>query len=153
MKPGEVIETAIWLDGTETAADRARFEADCTEAMSDLANQQRLILAPIVWTEHKPGEDRVPPVPDHIKGPDVRLLVAEALILSVLPEMVTRSFLLDLETKDLLRLRALTRRSHKQARPTAARLTDEECDKIIEEIGPQAAYDAVRKAVDTRVIH
>lgn len=54
------------------------------------------------------------------------------------------SFVLDLEANDLALLRAITRRAH------GGRLTDFECDAIIESYGPDAAVDVVRRAVNGR---
>lgn len=153
MKPGEVLETAIWLDGTETTELIARYKEDCHECIRLAADEHKVLFSPIEFTEKKPGEDRVPPVPGHIHGPDVRLLIAEAMVLCHAPQIITRSFLMDLDPKDLERLRQITRRVHAKDRPRGALLTDAQCDAIIEEIGPQAAYETVRKAVDDRVLH
>lgn len=153
MKPGEVIETAIWLNGTETPELLSRYKQDCHECIRVMADEHKVLFAPLQFIEKKPGEDRVPPVPDHIQGPNVRLLVAEAKVVCNAPQIAARSFLYDLDPKDLERLRQITRRVHAKDQPREAPLTDAQCDAIIEEIGPQAAYDAVRKAVDTRVLH
>lgn len=56
----------------------------------------------------KPGDERVPGVPDHIQGQDVRLLVGEALVLGRKTVLKLNSFLNDLDPKDLTRLRQIT---------------------------------------------
>lgn len=143
MKIGDVIETAIWLTGEENQEMRSRYERDVTEAIDCLCQEQHYLHGPVRFTEKKPGQDRVPEVPDHIHGINVRLLVAEAEVIAPAPQTVQGSFTANLDKKDLDRLRTITRqirlKLHKQ------RLTDEECDEVIEELGPEAALDTLRK--------
>jgi hypothetical protein len=107
-----------------------------------------------MWAEKKPGDDRVPPVPEHVSGPDVRLLIAEAKVFCRLPHIVAPgSFLLELDGPDLRRLRELTRRAHGRCNPQAPVLSDAECDSVIEELGPEAAREEVRRAVDSGTVH
>lgn len=153
MRPGDILENAIWLTGTEMPDLIQRYKDECGESLRTAAADAGFLMAPIIWTEKRPGDERVPTVPDHIQGPDVRLLVAEAKVLCRAPIINSNSFLLDLDHKDLGRLREITRRQHAKSCPGAVSLTDQQCDAIIEEIGPQAAYDVVRNAVDTRTLH
>lgn len=153
MKPGDMLETGVWLAGTETKADVARFKREAEAVLRDSAAQERMALGVIVWATKRPGDNRVPKVPRHIHGPDVRLLVAEALVLERAQLIVEQSFLLDLDPVDLQRLREITRRQHRRANPGALSLTDTQCDAVIEEVGPEAAMDVVRKAVDSKVLH
>lgn len=89
MKPGDTIESSIWLAGTETAEDRARYERDVRESIDELCDQKGFIHGPVTFTELNPGDHRVPKVPDHIHGPAVRLLVAEADVLLYRPHRST----------------------------------------------------------------
>jgi len=143
VRIGDVIESAIWLTGEEGLEMRQRYESDVTEAIDDLCQEHNLIHGPIQFIEKKPGQDRVPEVPDHIQGINVRLLVAEAEVIASAPETSVGSFTANLDKADLDRLRIITRqiilRRHKQ------RLTNEECDEVIEELGPEAALDTLRK--------
>ncbi len=146
IRVGQTFEAAIWIDGRETPEQRAQFETDLKEAMRQISHKHRLALKATVFVEKKPGEDRVPPVPDHIQGPNVRLLVAEAEVMAVLPDLVRNSFLGDLDPIDLQRLRIITRRVGKLYGNKT--MTDQECDRIIEAGGPEAAMNAVRREVD-----
>lgn len=151
---GDVLECAVWLTGTETADDLRRWkEIDCPEALKGEATSREILVGPITFTVKHPGEDRVPQVPDHIAGPDVRLLVAEATVVGFRTIGQKSSFLLDLEQRDVDRLRAITRRIHTKANPGDPRLSDSECDYLINAIGPEAAMAAVREAVDSGTVH
>lgn len=136
---GEVIESAIWITGDESHELRKRYEADVTLAIADLCREHGVIHGPIQWREKRPGTDRVPEVPDHIQGSRVRLLVAEATVTELVPQSSQGSFIANLEKKDLDRLRALTRKAAKQ------NLSNEQCDAVIESIGPEAAIDTLRR--------
>lgn len=153
MKLGDTLENAVWLTGAEPPKMREDFERRVRESFVDEAHKRGFVLSPLLFHVKRPGEDRVPDVPDHITGPDVRLLVAECRIVARLPELKPNSFLGDLDPVDLDRLRAITRNAHRQDNPKAPGLTDAECDRVIEEIGPEAALDAVRRAVDSQTIH
>ena len=150
---GSYFETAMWLTGYETPEMLERFKRDCQAAMDFRAEQDDIIMSPLVFTEKAPGSPRVPQVPAHISGPNVRLLVAEATVIAHRNVAIPRSFVADLDRVDLMRLRERTRRAHRSGNPQAKRLTDDECDAIIEEIGPDSAANVVRDAVNDRTLH
>lgn len=137
MKPGDLAECAIWLNGTETDAMLRQWKSDCAFMMAS-GHEPSLKLGPVLFEIKRPGEDRVPSVPDRIKGPDVRLLVATAVVLGF--EAAKRaSFVDDLSERDLRKLRGITRRQHGHRGP----LTDAMCDQIIDRLGPVAAGHVV----------
>lgn len=144
MNIGETIEVcAIWLAGTETPEHFRQFHADVEHAMKSEA--ARYNLGPLVWTEKKPGDERVPPVPKHIDGPNVRLLVGEAVIVSLRPSMKTPvGFVHDLEPSDHALLRRITRRVRQRMFPNEGRLTDRQCDTILNDLGPAAAVETLK---------
>lgn len=149
MKVGDIVETAIWVTGNEEPAMREQFKKDVESALIEGNQAQGVTTGPIVWTEKLPGTPRVPPVPGHISGPCVRLLVAEAEVLEIAPE--PGAFLAELEPRDLALLRRHTRAAYAQARARdpkrwrEPRLTDAQCDTIINDIGPEAALLALRR--------
>jgi hypothetical protein len=156
LQIGEYLETAIWLSGTETQEDHRRFSADVRAAFEAIERQASIVIGPIEVAIKRPGEDRVPSVPPHIAGPDVRLLVANAMIVARRPEntpLVKTSFLADLDPPDLARLRALTKAGWRKAHPKSKPLNDEQADIVIETLGPEAAMNAVREAVNNRTVH
>ena len=151
MKPGDTIEAAVWLTGAETAERLTQIDADLAEVFRRTEKEYKVLIGPIAVVTRYPGGARVPPVPGHITGPDVRLLVAETSVLCRAPVWRPRRFVEDLDAKDLTRLRTITRRQALAAGKPM--LTDDQCDAIIEELGPEAAGEAVRQAVDGRVLH
>lgn len=136
VKPGDLAECAIWLDGTETEAMLSQWATDCPYVMAN-SQEPALKLGPINFEIKRPGQDRVPSVPDHIKGPDVRLLVATAEVLGFEP-VRRESFLNELREADLVKLRKATRKAH------GRKLSDAVCDQIIERLGPVAATQDLR---------
>lgn len=131
MKIGELAEYAIWIDGTETEAMLRQWKADCAYMMAS-SHEPKLTLGPVTFEIKRPGEDRVPPVPDRIKGPNVRLLVATAEVLGF-EALARQSFVDELDKRDLKRLRRATREAHGKNLPDAV------CDQIIDRLGPVAA--------------
>lgn len=151
MKPGDIAEVAIWLTGTETPDLFERFKNDCEQALIKDAANHKVAVGPITWSILRPGDERVPAVPDHIHGPDVRLLVGEAKVgyrpdYSIMP---ASGFTADLDKNDLARLRKLTRRAHARRHP-GDRLSDRHCDQIIEALGPTVAVRTLR---DGEAVH
>ena len=131
MKPGDTAECAIWIDGTESEAMLKQWKADVGFMISE-TQQPKLKLGPVSFEIKRPGEDRVPQVPDHLQGPDVRLLIATAEVLGF--ETKLGSFLNEIEERDLVKLRKVTRKQY-------GKMSNEQCDQIIERLGPLCARD------------
>lgn len=143
---GQLIEVAIWLNGQETEEDLRRWVEETIPSTFKAAEaRDRIVLGSVRYTEKLPGQDRVPPVPRHISGPNVRLLVAEAVVLGKTKPVIEVGFIGDLTDEDLQRLRRLTRRAHQRAHPDFPPLTDAQCDAVINMMGPQAAVATLRK--------
>lgn len=142
-KIGDIIENGFWLTGRETKDGLEAMAEDFLSAFNEISKECGYLLAPMNIYDLRPGDPRVPPVPDHIHGPDVRLRVAEAIVTSQ-PRPVTKESLFteELEKKDLARLRKITKRIH--TRKTGRHLTDVEADEIINKIGPDVAYKMLR---------
>jgi hypothetical protein len=141
MKPGDIVECAIWIDGRETPEQYGQFKHDVQQAMIEGQSAQGVILGPVSWIEKKPGEERVPPVPDRIAGPNVRLLVGEARIIARNPfaTPTVPGFVHDIEPDDLKLLMRITRREYEKQYPHYPRLTDRQCHTLINDLGPDAA--------------
>ena len=144
MKTGDLIESAIWITGDESQSIRTRYEQDVRQAMADFCAEEGLEYGPVTFIEKRPGDDRVPPVPDHVQGSRVRLLVGEAQIIDNRVATSEGSFIANLEKKDLVRLRAITRNGYMKQHP-GHNMTDSECDQYIEQYGPEAAIETLRK--------
>ena len=150
LRPGEVLETAIWITGKELEGLQDRFERDLRQMLATMADAEGVIIGPLIMTEKYPGDDRMPKVPGYIQGPDVRLLVGEAAVIGDVFENAG-AFVADLEPKDLERLRTILRRVHQDYNPGKPELTTEKCDEYINRNGPDAALAALREQVGVKV--
>ncbi len=151
---GEAVNAATWCTGEETPEEFTNMIEACKAQISTEVEGAGFAHGPFRGTVRKPGEEGCPEVPDHIHGADVKLMVLEVDIVCRLPQLNKRSFVGDLDKKDLMRIRAITRGAHLSCNPDAKFLTDAECDDIIENIGPDSAMADVRATVDgTATIH
>jgi hypothetical protein len=129
------------------------YRSQVIEGIDELCEEKGFVHGAPRFEELAPHSDpRVPEVPDHIHGPNVRLLIVEADLTGQVFVLSSRRFVGDLDTLDLARLRAITRKAHAEANAGQI-LTDMECDDMIEELGPEAALDAIRRAVDGHTVH
>ena len=143
---GEVFEQAIWATGEEPPEMAAQFERDLRAGLAEIAAKFGVVIGTLLMTEMRPGEERVPEVPAHIHGPDVRLLVGEATVVDHVAEAHEGAFVADLEPKDLERLRTILRRVHAAWNPGKPELSTERCDEYINQNGPDAALRGAARA-------
>lgn len=146
LKPGQILEAALWADGRETPEQCAQFEDQLREYLAYCAAQEEVVIGPLTMVEKFPGDPRVPPVPDNIQGPNVRLIVGEAKVLCEKPKFTIYEsrFIDDLEPEDLALLRQRTRTVYRRHFPKRPPLTDFQCDELIDGLGPEAALDTLR---------
>lgn len=151
MKAGDHLELAIWLTGTEPEHQIEHWKTVvCVGLFTDAAKLYGLAIAPPEFTIKPVGADRVPPVPSHVSGPDVRLLYAEAKLVPGRPVILRETgFAADLDKDDLAKLRKITRRAHARRHP-GDRLNDRQCDQVIEALGPDVAVKTLRDNRDAR---
>jgi hypothetical protein len=136
MNIGDAVGNAIWLTGTETRELINQYKKTVQVSIDEAAATQRAVLSPVIWLEKRPGEERVPPVPDHIVGPDVRLLVGEAYIVGRLKPLPEPGQLTDdLDSKSLATLRRVTRVAYAKSNPGQRPLSIDLCDKTINQYG------------------
>lgn len=145
MKPGDNVEIAIWLTGEEPLWQIEDFKLRTRVQTDNAARHYHVEVGPFDWKIKKPGEDRVPKVPDHISGIDVGLLVGEAKVIHDSRPMIYREsgFVVDLPKAEREKLRRLTRRAHQRQYP-GDRLNDRQCDAIIEFLGPDVAVQTLK---------
>ena len=145
-KIGDELEIGIWVSDDEPLGKILWWKSDeAPRRLHESAEMYGLRHGEITWHELKPGEGRAGHPPKTIKGTNVRLLVAEAKLVSEILAPLPKSFLHDLGIKDLETLRTATRRAY---HPTE--LTDEQCDKVIEHIGPSVAEQMLSQAIHGR---
>ncbi len=155
LKIGEELEGAWWFDGRESEAGISIWRGDMVTAFAEISKTEHVLLSPIEFTEFQPGDHRTPQVPDHIQGPNVRMLVASCRVLAFAPRFTGAGplFTEQLDKVDLARLRLITRRVHQKARRGSIPMSDFECDKIINAIGPETAFKTLRESVDNDTLH
>ena len=145
MHSGDKLEIGIWLDGTEQPEHLEQWKkVDAPGILREVAAQENMTIGPLEFYVKQPGDDRMPQVPDHIAGPEVKLLVAEAVVGGEI-QKIERSagFTHDLTPEDLATLRKITRKAFAVHHP-GDRLSNAKCDAIIEYTGPEAAVATLR---------
>lgn len=148
MKLGDVVHSSIWVTGDESPWIRQQYEQDVIGAIDMLCIEKGFEHGPVKFIEKLPGSDGAPPVPDHIQGSRVRLLIGEADVVAVRVLSSKGSFVANLDKKDLQRLRTITRRAWAKKHPEDV-LTDKQCDDYIEQLGPETAVEMIRAQFHT----
>lgn len=143
MQIGDVITNATWITGDEPAGMKEQYIKDILGTFDHKCKTEGFIYAGVTLFEKHPEDHDVPPVPDHIQGSNVRLLVIEATIVDKLIIETKGSFINELERKDLMRLRKITR--DRGVKDLGRIISNAECDEVIEELGPDAALATLRK--------
>lgn len=172
LRQGDVIELAVWLAGDETAEHLRQFMAeDAPAALKAKAGKDKALIGETRFEIKKPGDERAGPVPawlekrlmsmgrkavllslkpnepgEHYVAPI--LLVATAMVIGRKSTLKPRGFVDDLSPKDRADLRKRTKEVWDRAGVGYRPLTDQEADKLIDEHGPTAAYDAVLRVLD-----
>jgi len=142
MKVGDTVETAMWLTGDEPREMVERFKLEVTGAIDELCETEGYFHGEVIFMEKHPDDERVPEVPEHIQGQKVRLLVGESPLVVKLPEETEKSFVANLDRKDLTKLRLLTRKA--AAKHFKRVLSDIQADEIIESLGIDSALATLR---------
>lgn len=150
----DTAELAVWVTDDDPPSKLKWWKTEeAPRLFEESAEAAGMKLSPIRWYELKPGEGRAGTPPKGIQGTNVRLLVAECDVVGMRPianEAVP--FTLELSRSDLKKLRDATRRAYGLVigsdGKTLRKLRADECDKIINLLGPEAA---AREAVNATV--
>lgn len=141
MKPGQIAQFAIWLNGEETEEQLKDFMEVQTKKIieeTERQNNNSIVLKNLRHAIKRPGEEGVPRVPSHIKGIDVRLLVFECDVFEGDKKIERHASIThDLDSKSLQTLRRITRREHCAAHPGMPALSNKQCDSIINAMGTE----------------
>lgn len=148
MKPGEIAEFAIWLNGQETEEQMQHFRSTIIPKMVENTQKEhsnKIMLRNMREYIKRPGEDRVPKVPKNIQGIDVRLWIIEHDVFPG-PAYIEHkaSITHDLDNKSLQTLRRITRREHAKAHPGMPALSNKQCDAIIDALGTEMIAQMLR---------
>ena len=150
MKSGDMLEVGMWLAGSETADEINHYIDELArEALRQGAAENGFDIAPELIVEFKaPNEDRVPEVPDGVQGPKVTFLIVEAQVIdSILSAKPPSLFTVEqCGPDDLRQLRNIMRRAYREHMPVQMpRLSDRQCDTLINNLGPESAELALRQ--------
>ena len=146
---GNEVEFAIWYDAGEHLDPINSCSESIKDALDAVCATKNVGHGEISYEILKPGDDRVPLVPrwlEIITGAIPRLLLATTKTTSSLHHGPT-GIIGDLDKKDIVRLRVITRRAHRMAHPKTTPLTNQECDRIIDQVGIEVVMDQLRSSV------
>lgn len=150
LKIGDILPAALWYNPWQPQ-DYDRAKEGITETLGLVAENDGVTISPVTFEVLEWNDDRLPEPPKWAHN-GVKCLLGEAVITGYVSDIKVTSFLADLDKKDLERLRDIQRRVHRKYYPGEV-LTDAQCDSLIEQIGPEAAFDAVKRAVDSGSVH
>jgi len=144
MNIGSEIEAAIWYDAGNCIDPVNDFGDSIKEGISQMCLKHSVVCGGTEYEVLKPGDDRVPRVPkwlEKIDGSIPRLLVARTRIIATASVQNSIGIIGDLDHKDVMRLRALTRMKYQQLNPGSGKLTDQQCDEIIDTLGLEVVLE------------
>lgn len=138
MKPplGTPMECGLWYNA-DKPTERANAKKGVETAFFNTGMAYNVNFGPISYEDVDPLSPRVCAPPDHFQG-TVRCLIGTARVVSYYTPQCSR-FTDDLRPHELAEFRRATRDAFMRA--GGFKLSDEECDDWINEVGPDAAVD------------
>ena len=135
-RQGDFIEAAAWFSSPDEK-NRCKLSISKSIAQADGI----LVMGPIQWSELSPEHERCPEPPEDAER-GVMLLVGEAEVLDIPRDGAKSRFVDGLGIKELLMLRNITRKIHLAYNPGES-ISDQDCDHMIEAMGPEALEEAL----------
>ena len=143
IEPGRELEIAIWYDANKYLDPMNSCDESIKDMLDIVCAKNKVVRADIDYEILKPGDDRVPPIPrwlEIVDGVVPRLFVATAKIVSNVHQEPI-GIIGDLDKKDIIKLRFITKREYHKVHPNSTPLTNHECDQIIDKLGMQIVLD------------
>ncbi len=140
---GSELEFALWYDANEHLDPINSCSASIKDTLDIICAKNKIIHGNINYEILKVGDDRVPLVPrwlEVIDGALPKLLVATTKITGN-DRQESMGIIGDLDKKDVVRLRVITKRQYHKVYPKDNPLTDHECDQIIDKLGLEVVMD------------
>lgn len=135
---GDMLEASLWYNSLNPL-DKVAAQRGVRECLEIMAQACGLLIGDIIWEDIGPEDGRVPEPPEAYYGAPM-CLYGQAPVVAARRAPVS-AFTHELEDEDLERVRTHTR---KAAAGYGQYLSDEECDEIINRIGPDAAVARLR---------
>ena len=134
MQIGDTAQLARWFcDEDGPLVVKEWKKTGCREHMDQSAELHGVHLGKIEFYELDPGDEQAGYPPEDKSGTDWKLVVAEAKVVAHRPKENHVTFIQDLDPKDLVTLRNITRTAYARYQPASLHyLSDEACDEIIE---------------------
>ena len=150
MKKGDMAQLAVWYCEEDDQKKIAWWRKEgCAMQMKASADYFRVKLSKVKFYELDPGESNAGHPPEGRQGTNFKLLVGEAEVVADLPQVASKTFVQDLTMKDLALLRNVTRKAYAMHNPQIqVALSDDGCDEVINELGPDAVESLLRQAAD-----
>ncbi len=134
----KVYEAALWYI---SPGGRKNAQKGLEVSFILVAETEGFIFGPISYEEVDPLSPRVPHPPDNMTG-DVMALIGTATVVAQRMEIPEKKFTDELLDRDRAAMRDVTRKIFLKG---GTNLTDDECDDIINEYGPEAALEGARR--------
>ena len=152
-KVGDTLEVSLWYNSEKPGEYQSAVEG-ISMALNRTEDLFELRLGPVETEVLEPGDERVPdPNPDFAGTP--KLLIGWATVIYVMTSLegYQEGFTEDLDEEALQTLRKVTQIAYMKNKPANhLRLTDEQLDIIINEVGPETAIKNLRTGTDNRSI-
>lgn len=132
MKVGELVEYALWYNGSE---QRAKAEMGIARYFSQDEEHYGVVFGPIKFTDIDPNDQRLGDNAPPELG--AKVLLGEAECIALQPMSAGEAgFIANLEPADLEKLRCATRRAFKKENPKST-ITQDQIDMIITKMAPE----------------
>ena len=134
MQKGDTAQLARWFCAEDGENEKQKWmRGGCAAHMDQSAEFYGVVLGDIEFRELSPGDEEAGYPPGDRSGTDWVLVVAEAPVTGKRPYVAEKTFIQDLDLKDLKALRDVTRTVYARYNPVSTmHLSDEACDEIIE---------------------
>lgn len=139
----DTAELAVWISDEDKPHEIEHWKNTIAPTkFKESADAAGVTVGPLRFYTLRPGEGRAGHPPKGLTGSNMRLLVAECDVVGFKPAVKPYSFLAELSQKELQTLREATRRAW---HPT--QISDQQCDLVIEKLGPQAMEKLIAASV------
>lgn len=134
MQKGDTAQLARWFCAEDGEAEKKKWlHEGCAAHMDQSAEYYGVTLGDVEFRELSPGDEEAGYPPDDRSGTDWVLVVGEAPVTGKRPYVKQKTFIQDLDLKEIKALRDVTRTVYARYNPAGMTfLSDEACDEIIE---------------------
>ena len=140
MKIGDILEPASMWYNADHPKEKEAAERGIESVLTMMAEEDNVVIGPIEWETLDPMSPRLPEPPGIFQG-TIRCRVGYAYV--VAHKETGYSMSGDLSDEDRETMRIATRK--KWAQVHGEILSDEDCDKLLDQVGPEAAAETIHQ--------